>query len=395
MSEHQPQSAQAAVTLSSFSATRTGTSSVSSGRTIRSNSTASRRTISNIEKMSVFRDEGEAPRRPEIAGNNSTVSVTTAPTGHVRSRHSRSISDSTVSQATPNAALRRDRGEEPCILNGNGEEYEDAATSASDLIQKLQDIGAKRTQLLNELITLESEETATLAQLANLTYVSMRKASSKPHYNATVQALNPTSTFPTRTRMLPSTQDSKATQKTIKKKPMHTRPVSAPPESTPAGMRHRTPLTSKRHPLADETEELGAVCDIPLSVKDFSTSTANMTDGQIVAAKESMAVPSPSRLGRTMRIPINFGDSSTIGGDQGTSIESANADSMMRGNCDGVGVSRGRSKDRDTSFTRGRDDKSRSRSKSRSRLTGMAATTPGIARLYEIPHTVARKRWEF
>ncbi|EAT89061.1 hypothetical protein SNOG_03856 [Parastagonospora nodorum SN15] len=151
--------------------------------------------------------------------------------------------------------------------------------------------------------------------------------------------------------------------------PLHTCTTSAPILTTPSGPRHLPPNKAKRIPLGDQAEEVLVTTDaITQYVRNapFFPATRVLQAGRVDV---EMGLNGARKV--VSRIPTKFGDESTQSKTrQGTPIRKSRAGS-------GSGTSR-----------------NRSGSKSRSRSGGRRPTTPGIAKSHEVPHIVARKKWD-
>jgi len=282
-------------------------------------------------------------------------------------------------------------GADTATLLQNNENHDPHAMSDADsllntarLTQQLQSIAARRVGILRQLSDLQIEEAEVLAQLAR-SVSGLTKPSSPPQAQSIVQ-LTPTRPLnvpilpkpllsPSR---LPRMQPSKTSRK-----PLHTRTVSAPSVSTPSAAHHRTPSTSKRIPLGDKTEETLALFKNEGLLNEERNPIRQLKPGlrQAEDDDDTMNSPrsaaAPSRT-KTLRLPTNFGDD----------LESRPAPRLM------PGTPRPKARPRSVSSTRGRGT-SKSRSRSRGRTPATSAATPGMSRFYEVPHTVARKQWDF
>ena len=261
----------------------------------------------------------------------------------------------------------------------------DSSLNTTRLAQQLQSIAARRAELLRQLSYLQIEEAEVLAQLAR-SVSGFAEAQSSPQARRLVPSTssrplnapllpkpNPTIS-PSR---LPRMQPSKASRK-----PLHTRTVSAPSVSTPSAARHRTPSTSKRVPLGDKSEETLALVEAgpllgrePNPFRPLERSIRLADDDDTMNSQRSAAT---SQRTKTLRLPTNFGDD----------LESRPAPRLM------PGTPRPKARPRSVSSTRGRGT-SKSRSRSRVRNPATTEATPAVSRFYEVPHTVARKQWDF
>ncbi|KAF1846035.1 uncharacterized protein K460DRAFT_406260 [Cucurbitaria berberidis CBS 394.84] len=342
--------------------------------------------VSVIEKITVFKDEGRTTRRPIKVANCSAESVAISNTLRTRGKHSRSTSDTTVSHvtSTPITLSQPGRGEASNISNKNDGDGVKVAAGSSTLVRKLQDIAIRRAKLINEFTALEAEEAATLTQLAQSTDIKTRLETSKAHIVEAVPTPLPSNTV-TRTPARPLSRPSKATQARSMSKAALTRPVSAPPKSTPSGPRHRALSTSKRIPLTDKTEDVLATIDTtPLYAKEWNASPVKPEDTTTTKAAES--TPSPLKRGRITRVPTKFGDGSISSEDVGTINQFSVTSGKLRGR-ESRNSSRGRSKSRSVNSSENWSRNTTSPS--------TPAARPDIARSYDIPPTVSRKRWDF
>lgn len=255
-------------------------------------------------------------------------------------------------------------------VSADVEEVNKSVPSAAHLARQLQHTAGKRAALLKQLGDLQDEENKMLAQLAHpkspphpeLPFRSEKEVTAvAPPIWARNAPLFP---IPTASR-ISSKLPSKSTQRLL-----HTLTTSAPILTTPSGPRHLSPNKAKRIPLGDKTDEVVVTTDITtpyVGNSPFFPATRVLQAGRVdieIGLNGARKVVS--------RIPTKFGDEPTPSKTrQGKTIR----------------------RSRDVS---GRvATRSQSDSKSLSRSKGRRPTTPGAAKSLEVPHTVARKKWDF
>lgn len=252
-----------------------------------------------------------------------------------------------------------------------------------ELAQRITAIAARRARLLQQLQELQEEEDLVLAQFGHTATdgaevpslrrpEALAKSGPPPPLHA---PLLPRPLFsPSR---LPLIQPSESTRTRV-----HTRTVSAPPVPTPLAPRYRRPSTSKRRPLGDKTIDTPArfpseVLNLydPSRISALDKSPRPTTGDNPMNSLWSAADPQQSRI---LRLPTNFGDDFE-------QLNLSNATSRRMPGTPRHNV---------TPRPRSRDD-SKSRRRSRGRKPVTPAATPSESRSYEVPRTVARKKWEF
>jgi hypothetical protein len=324
-------------------------------RTSRRNSRVSQ--ASNVsDKITVLRDDDEDATLPKT--NRTTTSRAT------RDELSRELTKppSTNPRATAQALLANMEPNKDEIDLNNG-------LNVLDLAQRLRDIAARRKTLLHQLHHLQQEEDQVQAQFEH----SLVSGTPRTRYRMELQGATvrscvrtwnaPLLPVPIAAR-IPSQHTSKITQKLV-----HARTLSAPTHPTPSGPRYSPSNSSKRIPLADKTEEtktemgntspyLGASAFLPAMRDRQAERVAPTTELNII--REGIS-----------RIPINFGDESPRP-IVGTSTSVRRSRTGSHGNiC------------------------ARDSSTIRSRSRGRGPVTPAMKTPYEVPRTVARKKWDF
>lgn len=359
-----------------MSTTTSRSAPADSNRTSRSNSQAAQVSGSS-ERIVVYKDRDNGPH------SDATVRVDTATTAAPPTpRKAFNTSDNGANRNDEDRKSRYLQSVTGDIKFHNSEVYDQLSTT--DIVQnptfvrRLRGIAIRRASLLQQLNELQEEEQEILASLASPKGLP---PSNSPSYQfPSTPIVSPTSTRPLNAPLLsrptmspsrvPRLQPSKTSQK-----PQHTRTVSAPTLSTPSGPQRLAPNTSKRVPLGDKTTEALAIRgSTPSRAPTQNTATVTFRPNIELSLLEGKS--GPEMRGTTSKIPLKSGtdDDTAVSQDA-----SAQAPPMIP-----RGV-RGRS----GSSTRG---KSRSRSRSRGRTR---VTTPGMARFYEVPPTVARKKWDF
>lgn len=237
-----------------------------------------------------------------------------------------------------------------------------AATTSPDaqsLVEHLHSIAEERAQLLRRLTTLNEAENEILARLAHSIPPSASGHSrTLSNENAVLPASAPRTVpaerpvLPAPSEKLPPLQPSK----TARTQPRLPRPVSAPPKSTPSGSQHRTPSTSKRIPLGDKTDASLAPFDSApaYTMEQHIASPGRKSPDRAPAPGEASYHPTeeatPARPGRPVQVPTKFGD------DEEEEEEALEAHGQKR---------------------------------------GRPGTPARVSRSYDVPPTVARKRWAF
>lgn len=216
--------------------------------------------------------------------------------------------------------------------------------------EKLQALNLKEAELLASLVQMEKSQNA-LNNSENLVPDTMNKLIVKDNSG----------------KQVPKQQSTK--QSSDRKT---TRTLSAPPKSSPSvSSRHRTPSTSKRVPLADKTEEsLAAFDSTPIFVAidpiAFPEKSEETTEQKERSASPAHSKSKPPQPYNTVLVPTKFHDEL----------------------CKGKGFDE-----------RGRPRTPRQKHalplREASRETPQYATTPGVLKDYEVPHTVKRKKWDF
>jgi len=255
-------------------------------------------------------------------------------------------------------------------VSADTEEATKFVPSAAHLAQQLQHIAGKRASLLEQLGDLQDEENKIFAQLAH------PKSPPRPRHPLRLEkevaaaappdwALN----APLLPLLTASSISSKLPSKSTKR-PLHTRTTSAPIITTPSGPRQLPQNKAKRIPLGDKAEEVLVTTDTTtpyVGNSPFFPATRVLQAGRV-----DMEIGLNGARKVVSRIPTKFGDGSTPSKTRtGTPIR----------------------RPRDASgpvMTR-----SQSGSMSRSGSKGRRPTTPGVAKSPEVPHTVARKKWDF
>jgi len=357
----------------SFPGARPSAPTITTSQTSRSSSRVSQKS-SVSERIAVFKDDGsEHEKGRDIASER-------GPTVFSQTTRHRVSSTQATNGAGTATLFQNDENHDPRNMSDA-----DSSLNTTRLAQQLQSIAARRAELLRQLSYLQIEEAEVLAQLAR-SVSGFAEAQSSPQARRLVPSTssrplnapllpkpNPTIS-PSR---LPRMQPSKASRK-----PLHTRTVSAPSVSTPSAARHRTPSTSKRVPLGDKSEETLALVEAgpllgrePNPFRPLERSIRLADDDDTMNSQRSAAT---SQRTKTLRLPTNFGDD----------LESRPAPRLM------PGTPRPKARPRSVSSTRGRGT-SKSRSRSRVRNPATTEATPAVSRFYEVPHTVARKQWDF
>jgi hypothetical protein len=367
--------------------------SVPSSRTSRSNSRVSQ-TSSVSEKMTVFKDS--APAAPP----DETRAAKAKTPAHSRRKHLRTPFSPMIiqSQPLPTSAVYIDEN----LMEHN---------TYADALYRLHAIAAQRAKLLRQLTELQHEEAAVLKVLS----ISHVPAAASIQNDPVPQQRNP---IPLSTRPVSAPPISTPSTSTRSKRavfgekdakdlpflpiPPSTRPVSAPAVSTPSTTtttRLFMPFTTRRVALGHSNIE-----DIPIrDSRPEDTKGCGIHTAPAPTPGELAGLISPSKRGRTMRIPMKWGDAETkkfcpgAGGRFGEDDDCARSsskgkDAEVEGN-DRAGtvarstssISKGKSMERNRSGGAGR----------RHAAPATPAATPGMQRFYEVPETVARKRWEF
>ncbi|KAF2832329.1 hypothetical protein CC86DRAFT_401098 [Ophiobolus disseminans] len=342
-----------------------------STQTSRSNSRTSH-TSSVSERILVFRDE---EREPEEGGGVAAERKLTDLSRKLRNKVTQARYQTTGTEAASITAPLQyvDESHDPRALSEAA-----GALNTSQLTQQLQSIARRRLGLLRQLNDLQKEEANVLAQLMQST-IGFPEVPTSPRPQNSPHLLSPRplngllnpklTNIPSQLRRVQPSNPSR--------KPLHTRTASAPSVSTPSAMRHHTPSTSKRIPLSDKTEETLTSSGTALERNEEHYQSHALERGLRQTHEDntlsSQWCATASQYTTTLRLPTKLGDA---------------LERFM------PGTPRAKARSGSASSTRGRGtSKSRSRSRGRSRVTPIA--TPGITRSYDVPHTVARKKWDF
>jgi hypothetical protein len=241
-----------------------------------------------------------------------------------------------------------------------------SGTDMAQLTLQLQDIATTRTSLLRHLDDLQSQEAEVLRLLVQATLPS----TAVPTSQSTRQAASPRPlgappSLPKQTIL--SSRKSRSQSPKISRKHVHSRTVSAPSTSSPRSARRVATTICTRIPLSDKTEEASAVA-VETTALDINTSPFSATRAHTLEDKLT-----------TQRIPTNSGDD----------------DEHLKSIAEpSYSISTGKARARSSNSSRGRS-KSKSGSQSTTRVPRMAAPKAKVTESYEVPETVARKRWEF
>jgi hypothetical protein len=212
--------------------------------------------MSNVsEKIVVFRDEG---REQAVACSADAQAKSVAVLHKNRSKFHGALSTNDAVELPPAAHLEQEAAEPyDAICDTQHTSNTSNAQSTYRLLQQLQSLAARRSDLLQQLGEIQSEEKAMLAELEHSISAVPAFFSSAPAPNArSFTARRPMETpILLRPTCSPSRMPLAQPPKTSRG-PSQIRTVSAPSVSTPSALRHRTPSASKRMPLSNKTEKL-------------------------------------------------------------------------------------------------------------------------------------------
>jgi hypothetical protein len=268
------------------------------------------------------------------------------------------------------------------------------------LVNRLQEIAEKRKQILHELNALQEEEDEILAQLtappagiacsSKSTLIEEENVDPTTSHSRMLFPGTPAVPIPDMSAMFaPSLPRTKTVREPSPSNLSLLRTRYAPKTSTPTALRSNT---VKRPPLADKTKDslelFGSAALIPLSNTGYMSLLHEPESQPHEAAISARKVIAGSE--RTMRVAPNFGDADET--PDGNNAPIAKGGRTSRPSRKSRKSSRNFSS-RGRSVSRRRGNTHSSRDSSR----GVAAPgrTPGRVRSAEVPHTVARKKWDF
>ncbi|KAF2113122.1 hypothetical protein BDV96DRAFT_151501 [Lophiotrema nucula] len=310
-----------------------------SSRSSRSNSRSSQR--SEKGKLHVLKEKNvlsarkipPQERRPKAALN---TKVRPTSRSHVRSH---SESSATLARLSP------------CLEEGPSGEHPArkymAPAANLAIIAQLQGISVQRGKLLHQLQNLDLQEKQLLSSLIQLDPHSqsvLPSVMTDENLNKTPfpRPCQRTHSITTDLAAIAHNQLPSATRTQV---PLP-RPLSAPPSTPALNTRSHPPSTTKRLPLLDKTEESLATFDsTPIYIREAFAPSPPHSPSPSPRAERMLSLDAEEELNQAVRVPMKFGDEEVVVG--------------MRGNNKKV------------------------------------LKTPGMARCYEVPHTVARKAWDF
>ncbi|KAF2876665.1 hypothetical protein BDV95DRAFT_561303 [Massariosphaeria phaeospora] len=327
-----------------------GPHATTSSHTSRSNYQPKRQT--DLEKVIVFKDDS-ITQHPNIPREHSRPQDDPPYLPTVKlvaiGLHSRSKSDPSVSRLLPKNTPQPPRI--PALAASVG-------GTRSEFIRQLQSIEVERAKLIGELNALSVRKTTILRQLVEEEWPT----SAQQHVTNNKQDENISDPLSERLAVLRiPVQDTNSTQ-APKKLPsaaisatLHIRPLTAPPRLAPSNPRHRATIATKRVPLGDKTEMPPGT----LATTSFAPAVSEGPPTEHPSEIETVPKTpfkagscTPFTNGRSTQVPVKFGDR------------------------------------KDARLTSGSDHV-------RPAAPARQGTAPEIMEHYDIPTTVARKKWKF